>query len=73
VLDLDGLFDDLDIDTTERTGRIGLTDTGASVDVWFDSDGDALLDAKIATIQSTDAISIGADVLIGTYTGETPM
>ena len=39
VLDLEQLFDDLNVLTADRAGRVSIVDKGASVDVFVDADG----------------------------------
>jgi len=65
VLDLDLYFDTRGIAAADRAGRVGIADHGNSVDVWIDTNADKFLDTKIVTIQSADAITVGADVLVG--------
>jgi Ca2+-binding RTX toxin-like protein len=69
-LDLDGYFDKLGIDPEDRADHIGLVDSGASVEVWIDSEADGSLDFAIVTIQTADAVTIGQDVLIAHGLGE---
>ena len=64
VFNLDAYFDSLNVDIWDRAERIGITDNGASVDVWLDTDGDGLLNAKIATLQTADAVTVGADIQV---------
>jgi Ca2+-binding RTX toxin-like protein len=66
VLDLDGLFDALGVATAARAARVFLTDLGASVDVRIDLNGDGAAEYLAATINSASAITLGADVLVGT-------
>jgi hypothetical protein len=65
VLNLDGLFDALGVATAARAGRVTLTDKGASVDVHVDLNGDGTAEYFAATINSANAITVGADVLVG--------
>lgn len=69
-LDLDGYFDALGVDPEDRAERVGLVDSGASVAVWIDVDANGWLDWSIATIQTTDAVTLGQDVLIAHGLGE---
>jgi trimeric autotransporter adhesin len=68
VLDLDGLFDSIPVDTADRAARVMLVDYGATVDVRVDVDGnlDNGYEQTVATLQTKDAVSIGEDVLVGT-------
>jgi len=62
VLNLDAFFDQLDVATADRAGLITLNDKGASVDVEFEFFGTNVL----ATINTADAVTLGADVIVGT-------
>lgn len=66
VLNLDGLFDSLGVAAAARAGRLSIDDQGASVNVLLDADGNGSFESVIATINSTDAITVGADVIVGT-------
>ncbi|MCK6454263.1 MAG: calcium-binding protein, partial [Alphaproteobacteria bacterium] len=65
VLDLDKLFDALGIDTADRAGRIQVTDQGGSWLIQVDTDGTGGVDLDVATIASTDTITVNQDVLTG--------
>ncbi|MCK6454264.1 MAG: hypothetical protein L6R19_25955 [Alphaproteobacteria bacterium] len=70
VLDLDKLFDALGIATAARAARVQITDTSGGSDgpVWLievDTDGNGDFDLDVATIASTDAITVNQDVLTG--------
>jgi Ca2+-binding RTX toxin-like protein len=65
ILDLDLLFDSLLVAAGDRAGRVAIDDNGASVDIAVDTNGDTLLDLVIATLKTSDVISIGQDVLLG--------
>jgi Ca2+-binding RTX toxin-like protein len=65
VLDLDLLFDELGVLGTSRAGRVSIVDSGASVQVRVDTNGDLSFDLAVATLKTTDAITIGHDVLLG--------
>jgi Ca2+-binding RTX toxin-like protein len=68
VLDLDALFDSLNVDTGLRDARVTLDDKGSSVEVRVDVDGNAANGAEFlaATLNTTDDITKGTDVLVGT-------
>jgi hypothetical protein len=66
VLDLDALFDSLLVGAAERDARVQITDNGDSVDVRVDTDGNVDFDLLVATINTADEITTGADVLVGT-------
>jgi Ca2+-binding RTX toxin-like protein len=68
VLDLDVLFDSLAVATVDRAGRVQLTNTGATVDVAVNADGNAGngFELVVATLHTTDPITIGTDVIVGT-------
>jgi Ca2+-binding RTX toxin-like protein len=65
TLDLDGLFDSLTIATANRMGRLFLDDNGATVDVYVDINGNGT-NLLFATLHTTDEITKGADVIVGT-------
>jgi Ca2+-binding RTX toxin-like protein len=68
VLDLDALFDSLNVDTDLRDDRIALNDKGSSVEVRVDVDGKDTNGAEVlvATLNTADQIDVGADILVGT-------
>ncbi|MFM9841590.1 MAG: calcium-binding protein [Dongiaceae bacterium] len=63
VLDLDGFFDSADIATANRDGLVSIVDNGATVDVGINFFGGVIV---IATLNTTSAVTIGEDVLVGT-------
>ncbi|HKP24945.1 MAG TPA: hypothetical protein VJV39_13855 [Dongiaceae bacterium] len=68
VLDLNLLFDSLNVLTADRAGRVSIDDNGASVDVFVDTDGNLFngYELTVATLKTSDAITVGQDVLVGT-------
>jgi Ca2+-binding RTX toxin-like protein len=64
LLNLYSLFEELGVAPEDRAGRVGVVDNGAVVDVWIDTDGNNLLDAKIAKIHTTDVITVGQDISV---------
>jgi hypothetical protein len=50
------------VTTANRAGLITINDKGASVDVEFQFYGTTVL----ATINTADAVTLGADVIVGT-------
>jgi Ca2+-binding RTX toxin-like protein len=68
TVDLDALFDSLAIAGPDRAGRVTLTPNGGNVDVSIDisalHDGSNVI--TVATLATTDAITVGQDVLVGT-------
>jgi len=68
TVDLDALFDSLSIAGPDRAGRVTLTPGVGAVDVSVDVS--ALYDGSnvitVATLNTTDAITVGQDVLAGT-------
>jgi Ca2+-binding RTX toxin-like protein len=64
VFNLDSYFDSLKVDIWDRAERVGITDNGTSVDIWLDTNGDGFLNAKIATLQTADAVTVGADIQV---------
>ncbi|HVR65077.1 MAG TPA: calcium-binding protein, partial [Verrucomicrobiae bacterium] len=66
VLDLETLFNDLGAgNEAERITRVQITDRGAAVDVWIDTDGNGSFDLFAATLQTSDAVVAGADISVG--------
>jgi Ca2+-binding RTX toxin-like protein len=70
VLDLDGLFDSLGVLVLLRDARVNIVDGdgGAAGPTWtvsVDTNGDLTFDLTVATINSSDAITVGSDVLVG--------
>jgi hypothetical protein len=65
VLDLDALFDSLGVAAASRQARLSLETHAASVDVRFDADGNGSFESVIATLNTTDAIAIGSDIVVG--------
>jgi hypothetical protein len=55
------------VQTADRAGRVSITDNGASVDVFIDTDGNLLNGFELtATLKTADAITVGQDILVGT-------
>jgi Ca2+-binding RTX toxin-like protein len=65
VLDLEALFDALMVAGPGRAARVSIVDNGASVQIRVDTNGDLSFDLAVATLKTSDAISIGQDVLLG--------
>jgi Ca2+-binding RTX toxin-like protein len=67
VLNLDALFDSLNIATAARAARVSLTSGLGKVDVHVNvsSLGDGSNVITVATLQTADAITVGQDVLVG--------
>lgn len=65
-LDLDALFDSLGIAAANRAARVNTGVNAGSVDVLFDADGNGSFEFVIATLNTTDAITVGADIIVGT-------
>jgi Ca2+-binding RTX toxin-like protein len=66
VLDLEDLFNDLGVGTeAERAARVQITDRGANVDVRVDADGNGSFDLFVATLQTTDTITVSGDMSLG--------
>ena len=69
TFDLDALFDDLGRRVTaDRAGRVSIVDKGATVDVFVDADGLAGFELAVATLKTSDVITVGQDVLVGLST-----
>jgi Ca2+-binding RTX toxin-like protein len=65
-LDLDALFDSLNIDTAARSKLVDIDPNGATVDVKVDADQIGSFELHVATLQTADLITIGEDVVVGT-------
>jgi hypothetical protein len=63
-LDISDFLQNLGIDNEDRAARVGVVDNGASVEVWLDYDGDKTLDSAIATINTTDTVTVGEDIVL---------
>jgi len=66
VLNFDALFDSLGIPTASRAGHLSVDAHATTVDVRFDADGNGTFESVIATLNTTDAITVGADIVVGT-------
>jgi Ca2+-binding RTX toxin-like protein len=66
VLDLHLLFDSLLVANVDRAARVSIVDSGASVQIRVDTNGDTTFDLAVATLKSADAITVGQDVLVVT-------
>jgi Ca2+-binding RTX toxin-like protein len=66
TLNLDALFDGLGVAAVDRTARVSVADNGASVNVSVDADGNAAngFEFIVATLNTADAITVGADVTV---------
>jgi hypothetical protein len=67
-VDLDALFDAMGVAAAGRAGRVNLVDNGSTVDVQVDTDGNIGngFEYTLATLNTTDTIAVGDDVLVGT-------
>jgi Ca2+-binding RTX toxin-like protein len=67
-IDLDALFDAMGVAAVDRAGRVNVVDNGATVDVQVDTDGNTGngFEYTLATLNTNDAITVGADVTVGT-------
>jgi Ca2+-binding RTX toxin-like protein len=66
VLNLDVFFDSLGIAAANRAARLSVDTHATSVDVRFDADSNGSFERVIATVNTTDAITVGADIVVGT-------
>jgi Ca2+-binding RTX toxin-like protein len=66
VVNLDALFDSLGIAAATRTAHLSIDTHATGVDVRFDADGDGGSESVIATLNTIDAITVGADIVVGT-------
>ena len=65
-VDLDQLFDALNVATAQRGNRTNLVDNGATVTVQIDVDNNGSFETNIMTLNSSDTITEGTDVVFGT-------
>jgi hypothetical protein len=67
-LDLDALFDSLGVAAASRAGRVSIVDSGSSVDVRINADGNSAngFELTIATLKTGDAVTVGSDITVGT-------
>ena len=67
TLNLDELFDGLNVLAADRASRVFIQDKGATVDVFVDADGSLLngFELTVATLKTADVVTIGADILVG--------
>ncbi len=68
VLDLDKLFDSLGVAAADRAARVSILDKGSLVDVFVDTDGNLFngFEHTVATLKTSDVITVGQDILVGT-------
>src|SRR5262249_57779487 len=66
VLNLDALFDSLGIAAANRAAHITVDAHATSVDVRLDADGNGTFDSVIPTLHTPDAVTVGADIVVGT-------
>ncbi|HZF35063.1 MAG TPA: CAP domain-containing protein [Candidatus Angelobacter sp.] len=64
TLNLDALFDSLGIAAANRAAHLSVDTHATSVDVLFDANGNGSFQT-IATLNTTDAITVGADIVVG--------
>ena len=66
VLDLDALFDNLLVAAVDRAGRVSIVDSGATVNVFVNADGNAGNGFEVTVaLRTLDTITIGQDVIVG--------
>ena len=66
ILDLEELFNALGAgNEAERAARVQITDRGANVDVRVDTDNNGSFDLFVATLQTTDTITVSGDLSLG--------
>jgi Ca2+-binding RTX toxin-like protein len=66
TLNLDALFDSLGIAVTSRAAHLTVDTHATTVDVRFDADSNGSFESVIATLNTTDAITVGTDIVVGT-------
>ena len=67
-LNLDALFDALKVAAVDRAGRVEIVDNGSTVNISVDTDGNTGngFELAVAVLNTSDAILIGQDVVVGT-------
>jgi Ca2+-binding RTX toxin-like protein len=67
VFDLDAFFDSTGVAEADRAARVSISDSGESVNVSIDADGNAAngFEVLAATLNTTDTITVGEDVIVG--------
>lgn len=71
AVNLDALFDDLGVAGADRAGRIAFIDTGTSVDLRIDADGNSTNGAELTLLTfvglaNIAGLAVGEDVIVGT-------
>jgi Ca2+-binding RTX toxin-like protein len=68
TLNLDALFDGLGVAAADRGGRVSVADNGGSVNVAVDADNNGAngFEFVVATLITSDAVTVGQDVVVGT-------
>jgi Ca2+-binding RTX toxin-like protein len=64
TLDLDALFDSLGVALVDRAARVSITDTGASVAINVDTEGNGSFDLAAVILKTSDAITVGQDIVV---------
>jgi Ca2+-binding RTX toxin-like protein len=67
VFDLDAFFDSAGVAEADRAGRVQVSDSGGSVNVSIDADGNVAngFEVVAATLNTADTITVGEDVIVG--------
>jgi Ca2+-binding RTX toxin-like protein len=65
VMSLDALFDTLGVAADARAGNVKIVDLGVTVEVRVNTGGAPDFDLFAATINTTDAITVGQDIIVG--------
>jgi VCBS repeat-containing protein len=66
IVDLDQLFDSLNVATASRAGRTNVVDNGTTVDIRIDADGNGSFELTIMTLNTGATVTVGSDIVIGT-------
>jgi VCBS repeat-containing protein len=66
TVNLDQLFDSLNVATNLRDDRTNIDDNGNSVDIQIDADGNGSFELIIMTLQTSNTVDEGTDVVFGT-------
>ena len=65
-VDLDQFFDSLSVATNLRDDRTNIDDNGSTVDIQIDADGNGSFELTIMTLNTSNSVTEGSDVVFGT-------
>jgi Ca2+-binding RTX toxin-like protein len=66
TVNLDQLFDSLNVSTNQRDDRTNIDNNGNSVDIQIDADGNGSFELTIMTLETSSTVNEGTDVVFGT-------